>query len=235
MTIFYIDTEFNEGNLYLGDIFEIACLSSSSNRIFHSYINIPTNVSRYVQKLCALDLSLLRKSPSFNEVMDNLIVFITEEEDSNTQTILMGHGARLSDYPLIITNCMKNYYDHSIFNQYKFIDSMEGFRESGYQRPGLSTLSTSQRNIHSAKEDIQLLRDIVTSHSTIQYKLFTYEDILNHINEKMPLTIFEVRKVAKCYQDLEQYLQKYMKKKSALNKKQLMKIVNRYYYDCICN
>ena len=30
MTIFYIDTEFNEGNLYLGDIFEIACLSSSS-------------------------------------------------------------------------------------------------------------------------------------------------------------------------------------------------------------
>jgi len=51
----------------------------------------------------------------------------------------------------------------------------------------------------------------------------------------MPLTILEVRKVAKCYQDLEQYLQKYMKKKSALNKKQLMKIVNRYNYECIYN
>ena len=28
MTIFYIDTEFNDGNLYTGDIFELACLSS---------------------------------------------------------------------------------------------------------------------------------------------------------------------------------------------------------------
>ena len=233
MTIFYIDTEFNEGNLYLGDIFEIACLSSRSNRIFHSYINIPTNVTRYVQKLCALELSLLRQSPSFNEVMDNLIAFITKEEVYGSQTILMGHGARLTDYPLIIVNCMKNCYDHSQLKEYKFIDSMEAFRDSGYQRPGLTTLSSTQRNTHSAVEDVRLLKDIVTTHSEIRYNLHTYEDILDHLNEKMPLTIFEVRRAADSYQNLEQYLQKYMKEKTALNKKQLMKIVNRYFYECI--
>ena len=79
MTIFYIDTEYNDGNLYIGDIFEIAYLSSTG-KLFHSYINIPTNVSRYVQNLCNLKLSKLKQSPQFTDVMDELSRFITTEE-----------------------------------------------------------------------------------------------------------------------------------------------------------
>ena len=234
MSIFYIDTEYNEGNLYIGDIFEVACLSSNGSS-FHSYVNIPTNVSRYIQTLCGLDLSLLRQSPSFNDVMNELTAFITKEGTHGSQTILIGHGAFLNDYPLIIANCIKNRYDHSTLKEYRFADSMEAFRDSGYERPGLDSLSSTHRTIHSAIQDVKLLRDIVTSHHDIRYKLHTYEDILEHLTTKMPLSVPEIQLEAqrRCYEDFEQYLLKHAREKTALNKKQLMKIVNRYYYDTL--
>ena len=235
MTIFYIDTEYNDGNLYTGDIFELACLSSNGT-LFHSFINIPTDVSRYVQKLCDVDLSKLRKSPSFNNVITNLIEFITKEEKLNdSQTILMGHGAFLTDFPLIVTNCIRNSYDHSSMKEYKFADSMEAFRDVGYVRPGLDSLSSTCRTIHSAVQDVRLLKDIVSTHPNIRYKLYTYDDILNHLAIKMPLSIREIQTEAKkrCYEDFEQFLIKHVKTKTALNKNHLMKIVNRYYYDSL--
>ena len=235
MTIFYIDTEYNDGNLYIGDIFEIACLSSTG-KLFHSYINIPTNVSHYVQKLCNLKLSKLKQSPQFSDVIDELISFITREESYEKQTIVMGHGAFLTDFPLLITNCIKHHYDHSVFKGYKFVDSMESFRNSGYVRPGLDSLSSTHRVVHTALEDVKLLQHIVTTHHDIRYKLYTYEDILTHLAVKMPLTIPEVQKEAQkgSYEDLELLLEKNSREKTALNKRQLLKIVNRYYYDLSC-
>ena len=234
MTVFYIDTEYNEGNYYIGDIFEVACLSSN-DKLFHSYINIPTNVSRYVQQLCDVDPSILRQSPSFNAVIDGLIEFITKEEIHGSQTTLIGHGAFLSDFPLIIANCIKNSYDHSSMKEFKFVDSMEAFRDGGYDRPGLDSLSTSRRTTHSAAQDVRLLKDIVSTHPNIRYKLYTYDDILNHLAIKMPLRIREIQAEAqkRCYEDFEQFLTKHVKMKTALNKNHLMKIVNRYYYDCL--
>lgn len=230
MGVFFIDTEFNNGNFYLGDIFEIACLSSN-NRLFHTYINIQTDIPVYIQRMCGLNTSLIKQAPYFNEAMDNLIKFISLDEDYKTQTILIGHGGRLSDYPLLLANCIKNRYDYNCLKNYKFVDSMEGFRESGYRRPGLDSLLSYQRNIHSAKEDVQLLRNIVTSHKNIRYKLFTYNEIFNHLCEKMPVTISDIRKQVKTKGNLEQYLRKYVKEKTALNRKQLWKIVNRYSFE----
>ena len=234
MTIFYIDTEYNDGNLYIGDIFEIACLSSTG-KLFHSYINISTNVSRYVQKLCNLKLSKLKQSPQFSDVMDKLSSFITKEESYDKETIIMGHGAFLTDFPLLITNCIKHRFDHSVFKVYKFVDSMEAFRNSGYNRPGLDSLSPTLRDVHTAVEDVKLLKDIVTTHHDIRYKLYTYEDILTHLTIKMPLSIREVQLEARKgdYEELKEFLKKYVKKKTALNERQLLKIVNRYYYDAI--
>ena len=234
MTIFYIDTEFNDGNLYTGDIFELACLSSSG-KLFHSYINIPTNISCYVRRLCGLHPSKLRRSPSFIDVMNNLIEFITKEEAHDRQTILVGHGSFLVDFPLIITNCIKNRYDHGALREYKFVDSMEAFRDSGYDQPGLDSLSSTHRTTHSAVQDVKLLEHIVTTHRDIRYKLYTYEDILAHLATKMPVTIHEVQLRAQrgSYEDFEQFLRKHTREKTALSKKQVMKIVNRYYYDTL--
>ena len=112
---------------------------------------------------------------------------------------------------------------------------MEAFRDSEYNQPGLDSLSSTHRTTHSAAQDVELLKYIVTTYCDIRYKPFTYEDILAHLAMKMPLTIHEVQSEAQrgSYEDFEQFLRKHAREKTALSKKQLMKIVNRYYYDTL--
>ena len=88
MGIFYMDTEYTNGNFYLGDIFEIAVLSESSGCIFHSYINIATTIPEYVQRLC--NVTDVTNSPSFPNVMNNLIRFINQED-----VTIIAHGGYL--------------------------------------------------------------------------------------------------------------------------------------------
>ena len=97
--------------------------------------------------------------------------------------------------------------------EFKFVDSMEAFRDGGYDRPGLDSLSASRRTTHSAAQDVRLLKDIVSTHPNIRYKLYTYDDILNHLAIKMPLTIREIQAEAqkRCYEDFEQFLMKHVK------------------------
>ena len=52
MGIFYIDNEYTNGNYYLGDVFEIACLSENSGYIFHCYINIASTIPAYIKRMC---------------------------------------------------------------------------------------------------------------------------------------------------------------------------------------
>ena len=234
MGIFYIDTEFTNGNFYLGDIFEIACLSENSGYIFHSYINIPTSIPRYIKSLCNVTDTIIRKSPSFHKVINDLIKFINQEEDCFIT--LVGHGAFLSDFPLLISNCIKYGYDYTRFQNFNFIDSMQVFQSNGYQRSGLSALSNVERINHSAIQDVELLSDIVKKYNIDLTKGYVLNDILQYMNKKMPVSIIELYRLAAestSYSSLELVLRSYTSTKTALNEKQLYKIVYRYFNSCI--
>ena len=225
--IFFLDTEYTNGNLYLGDIFEIACISSD-DKVFHSYINISSDISCYVKRLCDVNIGTLQQSPTFENVIDRFIDFINQDK---TQPILIGHGAFLSDFPLILANCMKNCYDYSKLKDCIFIDSMEAFKEKGYKRPGLTSLTSTTRTVHSALEDVKLLKGLVTDYHDIRYKLHTFKDILYHTQKRMPLTFNFLSTTAKqrSRDGFEHIILQHIDEKSALNKKQFVNIVTRYY------
>ena len=112
---FYLDTEYTNGNYYLGDIFEIAVLSEQSGYIFHTYIKIHNKLPSYVRKLCNItDTILEMRSEHFNDVMDDLIEFINQESPRD-DVIIIAHGGFLTDFPLLIVNCMKAKYDYTRF------------------------------------------------------------------------------------------------------------------------
>lgn len=237
MGIFYIVTEYTNGNFYLGDIFEIACLSKDSGYIFHSYIKIPSSIPRYIKRLCSVTDMTIQDSPSFCEIMDDLLEFIANQDDSPTTT-LVSHGGFLSDFPLLMTNCMKYGYDYTRFEKYNLIDSMQVFQRMGYNRPGLDALSTTNRS-HSAIEDVELLRDIVTKTlgNAIITNVYTLDDILQYLSRKLPVSIPELYSLANeasSYQSFEATLRRYSATKTALNNKQLYKIACKYYYNS-CN
>ena len=61
MSIFYIDLEYTNSNLYIGEVFEIAVLSEKSGYMFHVYISIYDKIPPFVKKLCGVDDLKLEK------------------------------------------------------------------------------------------------------------------------------------------------------------------------------
>ena len=236
MGIFYMDTEYTNGNFYLCEIFEIALLSESSGHMFHSYINIPQQIPKYLKKVCNVTDAVIRSSPSFNRVVDDLIKFIEkeEEEDEESGTIIIGHGSYLTDFPLLLVNCMKARYDYTRFDKFTFIDSMQVFKDKGYKRPGLDALSGEVDRIHSAIRDVELLRDVIKRllddiTTTTKYEL---KDIMQYVNKKLPISIQHLYKLADeavSYQCFESELYSHVDEKTALNNKQVCKIAYRYF------
>ena len=56
----------------------------------------------------------------FNQVMRELIDFIDQEstttsDEAAATTMIIGHGALLTDFPLLIANCIKNSFDYTPF------------------------------------------------------------------------------------------------------------------------
>ena len=249
MGIFYIDTEYTNGNYYLGDIFEIAVLSESSGFLFHSYVNTQQQLPRYVSNMCNVTNTFIKNSPTFNEVMNDLIQFIKQEELNKVEksiTVLIAHGGYLFDYPLLITNCMRRSdsttIEHSNFveamKHYIFIDSIQVLQRLGYKRTSLDVLKDNSNNsrIHSAAKDVTILRDIVKKYNVlcnITLSLSnTLQDILCYIQTKLPISINELCKFADealSREDLETILHTYVNKKTALNAKQLCTIANMYF------
>ena len=229
-----MDLEYTNGNFYLGDIFEIACLSEDSGRIYHSYINIPTTITSYIKKMCCISDELIRNSSSFYIVMQELVDFIEQEEGKNkSSTTIVSHGGYLSDFPLLLANCMKFHYDYTTFFNYKFIDSMQIFQSMGYHRPGLESLANTKRKIHTATQDVQLLKDVITTYNIDISRGYTLSDILQYMNRKLPISIPDLYKLVSrttSFNSLESMLRPYSGAKNALNKKQLYKIVYRYLY-----
>lgn len=240
MGIFYLDTEFTNGNYYLGDIFEIALLSENSGRIFHSYVNIPSRIPRYIKKMCNVTDMIIRKSPPFCKVMNELIGFIEREdkEASSKRTFIIAHGGYLNDFPLLLTNCMRTKYDYTLLEKYTFIDSKLVFESKGYKRPGLDALSgKGDRRIHSAIEDVKLARDVikkllVIDITTTNTYAYTLQDILQYLEGKLPISIQNIYKIAAqetSYYSFESELYRHAVTKTALNENQVRKIAYRYF------
>ena len=231
MGIFYIDTEYTNGNFYLGDIFEIACLSEDSGYIFHSYINIGCTIPNYVKGLCNVPDEKIKSSPSFYEVMNGVIEFINAHE-SQPPIKIISHGGYLSHFPLLFTNCMRNRFDYTWFEKCEFIDSVKELQQLGYRKPGLDSFAPPHR-IHSAAGDVELLREISNKLLRSQnLNVYTLEDIIQYIHTKMPISIVELQVVAntKTFQHLEALLHELAAANTALNTKQVEKIA-RYYFN----
>ena len=241
---FYLDTEYTHGNYYLGDIFEIAILSERSGYIFHTYIKIHHKLPSYVQRLCNITDNILEmKCQPFCEVMDDVVEFINHEsrDDNNSVVpIIIAHGGFLTDFPLLLVNCMKACYDYTRLAKYIFVDSMKMLQDKGYEKPGLDSFSTSLtiERRHSAIYDVKLLRDVVNKlllqdiYTATQQHSYKLDDILQYLKGKLPLTIrqlFELADQATSQHTMELELYKHAAIKTALNIRQIYKIAFYYY------
>ena len=243
MNRFYFDTEYSNGNYYLGDIFEIAVLSEKSGYIFHSYIKIPQPLSPFIMQFCHVTRKKLDMlSLPFNQVMRELIDFIDQEStttsDEAAAIIIIGHGALLTDFPLLIANCIKNSFDYTPFTKYVFVDSMIALKSKGYTNPGLDTFNDTMEKRHSAIQDVKLLRNVVNKLlvSDISQLQNTMTDILRFLHKKLPITFAELYNLSSLSQSLtsfESTLYEIMRmrggRKTSLNERQVCNIA-RYYY-----
>ena len=234
MGIFFIDIEYTNGNFYLGEVFEIACLSEGSGYAFHSYVKISDNIPRYIQKLCNITTSIIYNSPSWCSVIQGVIEFIKAEEDTSP-TIIVGHGGNLFDFPLLIAQCLKCGYDYMQLNSFLSCDSMEILQSMDYHKPGLDAMSNTNRKTHSAIQDVYLLRNVVRKYipyNDLTRHSQTLERILQYMESKMPLSITELYKIAHHTESilaLETTLSTYKNEKTALKEKQIRKIANKYF------
>ena len=233
---FFLDTEYTNGNYYLGDIFQIALISEDSCRIFHQYIVIPYKLSNNIQKLCNVNNKILqRKCVPFTYAIKKMLRFIQCETATPT---LIAHGGFLCDFPLLIINNMKYNIDVAdIFAQYTFIDSMKMLQEIGYSKPGLDTISHVVSH-HNALQDTKVLLNVFTKQFPFprilnEYKnTYSLEDILHFVGTKLPVSIPELYKFVStcyCHQELLSILEQYVQKKTALNRNQVVTIVKYCY------
>ena len=230
---FYLDTEFTNGNYYRGDIFELALISEKTCRIFHQYIQIPYDIPTYVKRMCKVsDLKLKRKGVPFAYMLQRLIQFIKSETDTPT---IIAHGGYLFDFPLLFANCLKHNIDITEeFKKYKFIDSIKVLKEFNIcKRHGLQSISENHYHQHSAVEDAKALMNVFTKQypykEIIKQTQLVYlaNGILQILEEKLPVSINELHSIVSatyCIEHLIQKLEQYVYRKSALNRKQLVKV-----------
>lgn len=238
MNKFHLDTEYTNGNLYRGDVFEIAVLSDRSGNMFHSFISIPTEIPPFVKKMCRItDEKLQLQALPFHRVMNDLFKFFEEEEESTTTipSLIITHGG--VDISLLIINCMKNNYDYDRFANLFLVDSQKIMHSEGYVNVGLDTFSedgTEQR--HSAAEDVKILQravnmtivDVLPTH----HLLSSLDDILTNIDRKLPINIpelFLMTEQMTSELDLAAELYKYANNKSAMRRGQIYRIASYYF------
>ena len=238
MRRFYLDTEYTNGNYYTGDIFEVAVLSEKTGYIFHAYIAIRYKLSPFIEKLCNISNRMLdMESQPFNVVMDDLIDFINQESIDEQPTII-AHGGHLSDFPLLLANCMKATYDCTRLAMYRYIDSMKVLQDKGYEKPGLDTFSTTTTRRHSAVDDVKVLKHVVNTLllqdiNTSSQHTYTLDEIFHYLIGKLPLKIYQLYGLvaqAKSRYTLEVELFKHVAKKTALSEKQIRNVSLYYYY-----
>ena len=129
---------------------------------------------------------------------------------------------------------MKDGYDFhlTVLAECMYVDNMRVLQNRGYNRPSLDALCNDlnmKRNGHSALEDAESLTTICKSKSEIfnQQYGFTFENILHHLDQKLPLPIQMVYNLAvgcSSHQELTFLLLEYVKRKTALNLNQVCRV-----------
>ena len=234
--------EFTNGNYYLTDIIEMTLLAEESGYAFHSYVSIHYSVPRSVRQLTGITNRILQTvGLPFRDVMNGLVEFLHREQaQSETIPIIIAHGGYLHDFPILLASCMKHNCDEfGMLMECMFVDSMEILQAYGYQRPGLDALCAElniKRNSHSALEDAYILKTVCNRKPEMfnHPRGYTFGDVTYHLSQKLPLPIRKVYSLAtECtsYQELESILYEYVKEKSALNLRQVVKIAHWYFKD----
>ena len=190
--------------------------------------------------MCNVNDAVIINSQPFTQVIDSLITFIEQEEgEEDMETFIIGHGSYQTDFPILFVNCMKTHYDYHRFHTFNFVDSVQIFKDKGFQRPGLETLSDTVDRIHSAVKDIEILQRVIKrwlkyDDVTSRKYVYSFEDVLRFINMKLPITIRHLYEVADQSISLQNFiseLYQYTKSKTALNNGQVYKIACQYFRD----
>ena len=244
ITKFYLDTEYTNGNFYLGDIFEIALISEESGNAFHTLIKVPTKVSSYTKFMCRITDEILQSEGLlFNQSFDAMIDFITEEAKGDV--VIIAHSGFLFDFPLLTINCLKNKCNTDVMKNYLFIDSLKILqKEEGINHNQLSLEKLANKVLdkipvfHSAFNDAKTLMLIFQQSpyknilSQNMMNTFSINSINQYVCSKMPISIDDLYKLcldASSVEYLMLLLCKYTHENTALKKSIVNKICHYYF------
>ena len=225
---FYLDLEFTNGNYYLADIIEVA-LVSDSGCIFQRYVKLNYTLPGRVTSFTGITDNTLRvHGIPFRDVINDMVKFVNKLEQ---EPVIVAHNGYFSDFPILLTNCMKHGVNVSLLDGYKFIDSMQIIKKNtGVHSPGLASLGQTVVQ-HSALEDAKLLKMVCTRYD-IPSSQYSLSDLLCHMKLKLPISIDEIRHIAATSSRYEIFLDRiwsYARRKTALRPEQVEKVAIYYY------
>ena len=209
---FFLDVEFTNGYYYLADIFEIALVAEESGHAFHSYVKINYSVPKRVQQLTGITNKTI--GLPFKEVMDGPVEFL-QAQNIESAPITIAHGGYLNEFPILLANCMK--HNWTPLEGCMFVDSMRVPQNSGYKRPVLDALCKDlniKRDGHSPLEDAYILKPVCNKKPEVFNHGYTFQDILYHLDQKLPLPIQMLYNLAagcSSHQELKFLLYEYAK------------------------
>ena len=160
-------------------------ISEGNGNAFHSLINIPTPLDNYVKFICNItDSDLQREGTTFEQAFDAMIAFVNAEvEEEGELVTIMAHSGYLTDFPLLVTNCIKKKCDTAAMINHRFIDtlkilqkeaendarntvfSIETYNDTAVPRFSLKTLAKkalgcSNPSLHSSHNDAKTLMQV---------------------------------------------------------------------------
>ena len=127
-----------------------------------------------------------------------LQIFLEKEHaTSNMPPIIIVHGGRNHDFPMLLSNCRKHKCNYSALHQYSFLDSMVLLKQKGYSKPGFANHDKEVRK-HSALEDAKDLRKICHEEDTSMMleDCFTCYKIEQYLSVKLPIGIQTLYKLS---------------------------------------
>ena len=231
MNLFYLDTEYSHGNYYLGDIFDLTLIAATSGHVFHTLITIPTPLDNYVKFMCDMsDAKLQTEGVPFRDAFTAMIRFINcEVEDEIAEEVvvtIMSHSGYLSDFPLLVTNCIKNACDTTAMDKYRFVDTLQLLQKDVEQEThntsnSLGTCLNTQhalslkalakqvlgidihQPVHASHNDADILMRVFALEpyrsillDNINKQSYTLNAIQEYLQAKMPLTITTMYRLA---------------------------------------
>ena len=255
MNRFFLDTEYTNGNFYIGDIFDLALIAEKSGHIFHTLIKVSAPLDNYIKFMCSItDEKLKKEGVTFKHAFEAMIAFISAEKEKDGEPVaIMAHGGFTCDFPLLVINCLKNKCDISSMLSYRFVDTVKILQHEAELDTTLSlqcSLQTLSKkvfgesihpSIHSAANDVIMLKNIFQYHPYRKILLknmnntFNINTITWHLNAKMTLSIDDIYNRYQnvlSLQHLVLLLSTHLRKKSSLNATTVEKIAVYFYKYC---